>query len=107
MGNEMLHSWARREQQKKEEEYTAKAGVNRKEKKRFTGTPESGKSKLYNRFLRKADEGRRFGRFRNQHKWNAVAVRKGCNKQSRTLVRTSRSWEPRQSCGNTTGLKFP
>src|SRR5437016_5852035 len=46
MGNEVLHGWARRQQQKKEEEYTAKAGVNRKEKKRFTGTPESGKSKL-------------------------------------------------------------
>src|SRR3989441_6241818 len=41
MGNEVLHGWARRQQQKKEEEYTAKAGVNRKEKKRFTGTPES------------------------------------------------------------------
>src|SRR5439155_9405953 len=46
MGNEVLHGWARRQQQKKEKEYTAKAGLNRKEKKRFTGTPESGKSKL-------------------------------------------------------------
>src|SRR2546428_5212804 len=58
IGNEVLHGWARRQQQKKEEEYTAKAGVNRKEKKRFTGTPESGKAKLENRFLRKADQGR-------------------------------------------------
>ena len=33
MGNEVLHSWARRQQQKKEEEYRLKAGVNRKEKK--------------------------------------------------------------------------
>ena len=33
MGNEVLHSWARRQQQKKEEEYNLKAGVNRKEKK--------------------------------------------------------------------------
>src|SRR2546426_6275424 len=32
MGNEVLDGRARRQQQKKEEEYTAKAGVNRKEK---------------------------------------------------------------------------
>src|SRR5438094_7322271 len=46
MGNEVLHGWARRQQQKKEVEYTAKPGVNRKEKKRSTGTRESEKSKL-------------------------------------------------------------
>jgi hypothetical protein len=34
MGNEVLHSWARRQEQKKEEEYNRKLGVNRKEKKR-------------------------------------------------------------------------
>jgi hypothetical protein len=33
MGNEVLHGWARRQQQKMEEEYGAKPGVNRKEKK--------------------------------------------------------------------------
>jgi PP-loop superfamily ATP-utilizing enzyme len=38
MGNEVLHSWARRQQQKKEDEYNAKPGVNRKEKKSSTGT---------------------------------------------------------------------
>ena len=38
MGNEVLHSWARRQQQKKEEAYQAKPGVNRKEKKSSTGT---------------------------------------------------------------------
>ncbi len=38
MGNEVLHGWARRQQQKKEEEYNAKLGVNRKEKKTSTGT---------------------------------------------------------------------
>ena len=46
IGNEVLHGWARRQQQKKEDEYTAKPGVNRKEKKRSTGTPGWGKSKL-------------------------------------------------------------
>ena len=45
MANEVLHGWARRQQQKKEDEYTAKPGVNRKEKKRSTGTPGLGKSK--------------------------------------------------------------
>jgi len=45
MGNEVLHSWARRQQQKKEEEYDTKPGVNRKEKKSSTGTPDWGKSK--------------------------------------------------------------
>jgi hypothetical protein len=36
MGNEVLHGWARRQQQKMEEEYDAKPGVNRKEKKSST-----------------------------------------------------------------------
>jgi len=35
MGNEVLHSWARRQQQKKGEEYDTKPGVNRKEKKLY------------------------------------------------------------------------
>ncbi|SRR5258708_25810458 len=38
MGNEVLHGWARHQQQKKEEQYQAQPGVNRKEKKRSTGT---------------------------------------------------------------------
>lgn len=46
MASEVLHGWARRQQQKKEDEYTAKPGVNRKEKKRSTGTRGLGKSKL-------------------------------------------------------------
>ena len=33
MGNEVLQGWARRQQQKKEEEYNAQSGMNRKEKK--------------------------------------------------------------------------
>ena len=44
LGNDILHSWARRQQQKKEEEFQAKPGVNRKEKKRSTGTRGSAKS---------------------------------------------------------------
>jgi hypothetical protein len=38
MGNEVLHGWARRQQEKKEKEYNAKPGVNRKEKKTSIGT---------------------------------------------------------------------
>src|SRR5436190_5910461 len=45
MGNEVLHGWARRQQQRKEEEYNAKPGANRKEKKRSTGTHGLEKSK--------------------------------------------------------------
>jgi len=45
MGNEALHGWARRQQQKKEEEFDSKSGVNRKEKKTSTGTPGLGKSR--------------------------------------------------------------
>jgi hypothetical protein len=33
MGSEVFHGWARRQQQKKEEEYATKPGVNRKERK--------------------------------------------------------------------------
>jgi len=35
MGSEVFHSWARRQQQKKEQEYDPKPGVNRKEKKLY------------------------------------------------------------------------
>ena len=45
MGNEVLHSWARRQQEKKEEQYNAKPGVNRKRKKNSTGTRGWEKSK--------------------------------------------------------------
>jgi hypothetical protein len=45
MGNEVLHGWAHRQQQKKETEYKAKPGVNRKEKKTSTGTRDSEGSK--------------------------------------------------------------
>ena len=45
MGSEVLHGWARRQQEKKEEEYNAKAGANRKEKKRSTGSRGLEKSK--------------------------------------------------------------
>ena len=45
MGNEGLHSWARRQQQKKEDEYNALPGVNRKRKKNSTGIRGWEKSK--------------------------------------------------------------
>ena len=45
MGSEVFHSWARRQQQKKEQEYDPQPGVNRKEKKSSTGTPGWGPSK--------------------------------------------------------------
>lgn len=45
MGNEVLHGWARRQQQKKEQEYNTKPGVHRKEKKTSTGTRDWEKSK--------------------------------------------------------------
>jgi hypothetical protein len=45
MGNEVMHGWARRQQQKKEEEFNTKPDVNRKEKKTSTGTRGLEKSK--------------------------------------------------------------
>jgi hypothetical protein len=45
MGNDVLHGWAHRPQEKKEKEYDAKPGVNRKEKKTSTGTRDWEKSK--------------------------------------------------------------
>ena len=45
MGNEVLHSWARRQQQKKEDEDNALPGVNRKRKKNSTGIRGWEKSK--------------------------------------------------------------
>jgi hypothetical protein len=43
-GNEILQSWAQRQQRKKEEEYQAQPGVNRKQKKLSTGTRGWGRS---------------------------------------------------------------
>jgi len=43
MGNEVLHGWARRQEQKKEEKFNNKPGVNRKGKKTSTGSRDSGK----------------------------------------------------------------
>ena len=45
MGNEVMHSWARHQQQKREAEYQAKPGMNRKEKKTSIGTRDWEKSK--------------------------------------------------------------
>ena len=45
MGHEGLHSGARRQQQKKEDEYQAQPGVNRKRKKNSTGIRGWEKSK--------------------------------------------------------------
>lgn len=45
LGNTVLHRWASRQHEKKEAEYTAKPGVNRKEKKRSTGTRGSAPSR--------------------------------------------------------------
>jgi len=45
MGNEVLHGWAQRQEQKKEEKYNNKRGMNRKGKKNSTGSPDMGKSK--------------------------------------------------------------
>ena len=44
LGNDILHRWARRQHEKKEAAFTATPGVNRKEKKRSTGTRGSAKS---------------------------------------------------------------
>ena len=45
MGNEVLHGWARRQEQKKEEKFNNKRGVNRKSKKNSTGSRDLGRSK--------------------------------------------------------------
>ena len=44
LGNDILHQWARRQHEKKEATCHATPGMNRKEKKRSTGTHGSAKS---------------------------------------------------------------
>ena len=44
LGNDVLHSWARRQHEKQEAACAAQPGVNRKEKKRSTGSRASAKS---------------------------------------------------------------
>ena len=45
LGNEIVQGWAQRQHQKKENEYDQKGEFSRKEKKRFTGSRSSEKSK--------------------------------------------------------------
>lgn len=68
MGSEVLQSWACRQQQKKEEEYNAKPGVNRKEKKTSTGTRDWEKSKSKNRSSPEVGRGGKFDPFANLRK---------------------------------------
>lgn len=58
MGSDVLHSWARRQEQKKEAVCNQKPGVNRKVKKNSIGTRGSGKSRSRSRSSRGAVEGR-------------------------------------------------
>jgi len=58
MGSEVLHGWARRQEQKKEAAWEQDPGVNRKVKKNSIGTRGSEKSKSRNRSLRQGVEGR-------------------------------------------------
>lgn len=58
MGSEVLHRWARRQEQKKEEEFNQKPGINRKVKKTSIGTRGSEKSRSRNRSSPGAVEGR-------------------------------------------------
>ena len=59
LGSEVLHSWARRQQEKKEEEYNAKPGVNRKEKKPLVvhaaGAHQNRRTDLHSRSAGAAD----------------------------------------------------
>jgi hypothetical protein len=45
MGSEVLHAWARSQEEKKVEEYSGKPGINRKGKKTSIGTRSSGRSR--------------------------------------------------------------
>ena len=45
LGNEVMQGWAVRQQQKKEDEWDKKPGMNRKAKKNSIGSPSSEKSK--------------------------------------------------------------
>lgn len=45
LGNEALHAWARRQSEKKEDEFAGKAGARRKVKKTSIGTRGTGGSK--------------------------------------------------------------
>jgi hypothetical protein len=69
MGSEVLHSWARRQQQKKEAEYDAKPGVNRKEKKPLL-VHATGKNRNSITDLHARSTGA---------EWNAAGIRMACS----------------------------
>ena len=68
MGSEVLQSWARRQQQKKEEEYNAKPGVNRKEKNPLLVHATGKNRKSKNRSSPEVGRGGKFDPFANLRK---------------------------------------
>ena len=62
MGSEVLQSWARRQQQKKEAEYNAKPGVNRKEKNLYWYT-RLGKIEIEEQIFTRGRQGRQIRPF--------------------------------------------
>jgi hypothetical protein len=78
MGSDVFHSWARRQQQKKEQEYDPKPGVNRKEKKALLVHP-AGDNRNRRTDLHPRSAGGRFDPFANRRKWSAVGIPEPCS----------------------------
>src|SRR2546422_3062787 len=72
VGNEVLHGWARRQQEKKEKEYDAKPGVNRKEKKNLYWYTRLGKIEIEEQLFTAGD--RKSTRLNSSHGYISYAV---------------------------------
>jgi hypothetical protein len=79
MGSEVFHSWARRQQQKKEQEYDPQPGVNRKEKKALLVHPAGDNRNRRADLHPRVGGGGRFDPFANRRKWSAVGIPEPCS----------------------------
>jgi hypothetical protein len=102
MGNEVLHSWARRQQEKKEEEYNAQPGVNRKEKNLYWYT-RLGKIEIEEQIFTQGRQGPQIRPFyqsaevhRDSHFWRDSGKRGGSGRAAGGLRSGGGSGKPDQ-----------
>jgi hypothetical protein len=83
IGHEVLHRWARRQPQKKEDEYHAQAGVNQKRKKKLYWYTQLRKIEISEPII---TQGRRGGQIRPLAKSAEVRGRRGSPALQRAMI---------------------
>ena len=106
MGNEVMHRWARHQQQKKEAEYQVKPGMNGKEKTTSMGTGDWEKSKERSKSSLRVAADPRFAPFPHRQKSRVASVPPVYNGRGWILVGIIGWPELAPNCTSIMGLRF-